>query len=266
MSGGGGRGAGAPGRRARRGRRGPAGLAAAPPRRDSLAREERTPGSPRRDAGRDPPLDAPRPRRRSGPAGPGRSRARPAGARGRRGASVVSAGAVIFREPAAADAGRSGAAGSAARGAGEREYLLLFYPSGHWDFVKGKVEAGESLRETAVREAREETGIADLEFVDGFEESIRYRFRSEGRTIRKRVVFYLARTGTRDVELSDEHVAYDWLPFDDSLAKATFDNAKSILLRAERLLLRPRGRRGSPAGRARPRRPNAQGRKAARQD
>ncbi len=37
-------------------------------------------------------------------------------------------------------------------------FLLLHYPTGHWDFVKGKIESGETEIETAVREAKEETG------------------------------------------------------------------------------------------------------------
>ena len=38
-------------------------------------------------------------------------------------------------------------------------FLLLHYPSGHWDFVKGKMEKNETTHETAIRETKEETGI-----------------------------------------------------------------------------------------------------------
>jgi len=38
-------------------------------------------------------------------------------------------------------------------------FLLLNYPSGHWDFVKGKMEKGETTHETAIRETKEETEI-----------------------------------------------------------------------------------------------------------
>ena len=41
----------------------------------------------------------------------------------------------------------------------ERKFLLLNYPSGHWDFVKGKMEEGETYQTTALRETKEETGI-----------------------------------------------------------------------------------------------------------
>jgi len=72
-------------------------------------------------------------------------------------------------------------------------FLLLNYPTGHWDFVKGKIEQGETLHQTAVRETKEETGISDLEFVEGFEEKINYNFQFEGELIQKEVVFFLAK-------------------------------------------------------------------------
>ena len=50
--------------------------------------------------------------------------------------------------------------------------LLLQYPQGHWDFPKGHVEDADADRmSTAGRELKEETGISDIEFVDGFEHS-----------------------------------------------------------------------------------------------
>ena len=45
---------------------------------------------------------------------------------------------------------------------GRRLYLLLHYPSGHFDFAKGHVEAGETEEMTLRRETDEETGIRDL--------------------------------------------------------------------------------------------------------
>ena len=49
---------------------------------------------------------------------------------------------------------------------GGREYLVLQYPSGHYDFPKGHIEAEETEEETLRRETKEETGIQELEMFD----------------------------------------------------------------------------------------------------
>jgi bis(5'-nucleosidyl)-tetraphosphatase len=115
-------------------------------------------------------------------------------------------------------------------------FLLLNYPTGHWDFVKGKIEQGETLYQTAVRETKEETGISDLEFVEGFEEKINYNFQFEGELIQKEVVFFLAKTKTQTVNVSHEHLDYTWLDYENALEKVTYQNAKNILSKANKLL------------------------------
>jgi 8-oxo-dGTP pyrophosphatase MutT (NUDIX family) len=114
-------------------------------------------------------------------------------------------------------------------------FLLLNYPTGHWDFVKGKIEQGETLHQTAVRETKEETGISDLEFVEGFEEKINYNFQFEGELIQKEVVFFLAKTKTHTVNVSHEHLDYTWLDYENALEKVTYQNAKNILSKANKL-------------------------------
>ena len=44
----------------------------------------------------------------------------------------------------------------------EKKELLFIYRLGKWDLPKGKVEKGESIAETAVREVEEETGATNL--------------------------------------------------------------------------------------------------------
>jgi len=115
-------------------------------------------------------------------------------------------------------------------------FLLLHYPSGHWDFVKGKMEEGESTHETAIREAKEETGIMDITFLDNFEEWVEYNFQYKGELVHKKVVFFLAETKTKEVKISHEHLAYTWMDYNTSMEKTTFDNAKTVLTRAQTLL------------------------------
>ncbi len=115
-------------------------------------------------------------------------------------------------------------------------FLLLHYPSGHWDFVKGKMEKGESTHETAIREAQEETGITDITFLENFEEWIKYDFQYQGELVHKKVVFFLAETKTKEVMISHEHLDYTWMDYNTSMEKTTFDNAKTVLTRAQTLL------------------------------
>lgn len=115
-------------------------------------------------------------------------------------------------------------------------FLLLHYPSGHWDFVKGKMEKGESTHETAIREAKEETGITDITFLENFEEWIKYDFQHQGELVHKKVVFFLAETKTKQVKISHEHLNYTWMDYNTSMEKTTFDNAKTVLTRAQTLL------------------------------
>ena len=117
-----------------------------------------------------------------------------------------------------------------------RMFLILNYPSGHWDFVKGKIEEKETLYQTVIRETKEETGISDLEFIDGFEEAIEYNFQFKGEIIHKKVIFFLANTKTEKITISHEHLGYTWLNFKDAKQKTTYDNARSILSKAEQLL------------------------------
>ena len=115
----------------------------------------------------------------------------------------------------------------------KRKFLLLNYPSKHWDFVKGKMEKGETPHETAIRETKEETGISDVEFIDGFEEEIEYYFYAENQEIHKKVIFFLGKTQTTEIVLSHEHLDFIWLEFDNALSKTTYENAKNLLKKSK---------------------------------
>jgi bis(5'-nucleosidyl)-tetraphosphatase len=118
----------------------------------------------------------------------------------------------------------------------EVNYLLLLYGAGHWDFVKGNVEPNESEKDTVIRELREETGIVNAQFIEGFREKIEYFYRRQGATIHKEVIFFLIEAHTEKVELSYEHVGYTWLNYQNATEKLTFKNAKDVLQKAHELL------------------------------
>lgn len=117
---------------------------------------------------------------------------------------------------------------------GERQFLLLHYPGGHWDFPKGHVEEyDENEMATAHRELEEETGISAIEFLDGFREPMYYAFnRGRKERVEKVVVYFLAETQEADIQLSHEHQGCDWLHFDAAMEQLTFDNARELLQKA----------------------------------
>ena len=114
------------------------------------------------------------------------------------------------------------------------EYLLLKYELGHWEFVKGHKEENESDEQTILRELEEETSITDAKIIEGYKENYNYYFTFRGQKIHKQVRCYLIESKTKEVQISYEHEDYIWLPFNEALKKATFDNAKKLLQKADR--------------------------------
>ncbi len=136
-----------------------------------------------------------------------------------------SCGIILFITPGV-DEGESSSIGS-------RKYLILHYWEGHWDLPKGHTEPNESEEETAKRELLEETGISSITFVPDFKTHISYTYNRNGRPSKKEVIFFLAQTESEKVRLSDEHVGFEWLTFDDAMKKLTYKNTKNILQDAE---------------------------------
>lgn len=118
----------------------------------------------------------------------------------------------------------------------EVKYLLLYYEAGHWEFSKGLVEKNENEKTTAMRELKEETGITDAQFIDGFREKISYFYRREGKTFYKEAVYYLAQVQSSEVKLSYEHVGYEWLDYQSAMERLSFQNAKDVLKKAHEFL------------------------------
>ena len=110
-----------------------------------------------------------------------RERAKAAG--GNRRERAVSAGGVVWR----AAPGRAGV-----------EVVLVQTPSLRWGLPKGKRDPGERLREAALREVREETGL--LVEADRKVGVVRYRFKAAGRRAQDRQGgAFLADAGDRGI-------------------------------------------------------------------
>ena len=137
-----------------------------------------------------------------------------------------SAGALIFRKKDQAS-----------------EFLLIYSNRNkEWGFPKGHIDDGETEKEAALREIKEETGIRDLRFIDGFREELVYtgisnRESSKGSVIEKSTVYFLCETKSKDITVdADEITDFKWLLCNDALELIPFDNLKKLLIKAEGIM------------------------------
>ena len=100
----------------------------------------------------------------------------------------------------------------------------------YWSFPKGHIEIGETEKETAVREIKEETSL-EVEIKDGFREVSDY---CPFGKIRKRVVFFLARAFTDNVKIQEEEIdSFIWVDLQQARKLCTYDNDLRIIEKAE---------------------------------
>jgi 8-oxo-dGTP pyrophosphatase MutT (NUDIX family) len=112
-------------------------------------------------------------------------------------------------------------------------------PQNRWQLPKGLVDKGESPEISAVREAREEGGVASevvqpIETVEywyaGLDNGIRVRFH-------KRVHFYLLRYLSGDTKEHDAEVNESrWVPIEDAPSQLAFDNERRVMEQARELV------------------------------
>lgn len=121
---------------------------------------------------------------------------------------------------------------------GNIEYLLLHYGSDYWGFPKGHIERGETEQQAALRELEEETDITDVKVKTGFRERITYIFKKQEELIKKEVIYFLVKSNQKDVKLSDEHIGYAWLDFEKALDRVKYKNAKRLLEKAQKYLVK----------------------------
>ena len=131
--------------------------------------------------------------------------------------------------------------------------FLLLYDRGHdWNFPRGKLGTEEKSFHGALRETQEETGLkrSDLRIKRGFKAYERFTFLNRDRNkVFKTIIFYLAETSKKQVELSHEHEGFGWFSYQEAKELLTqYKERGAVLKRANNFIRqarRPRRRRHS---------------------
>ncbi|MFH0970666.1 MAG: NUDIX domain-containing protein [Candidatus Diapherotrites archaeon] len=119
---------------------------------------------------------------------------------------------------------------------GKKFLLLRPTRSRYWSAPKGRMEKGENEEQTARREVFEETGLKNIVFYPKFRRVNVYTMMREHGPIERHVIFFLGETKSGDVKLSDEHNAFEWLGFEESIHRVKFPALKAIMFAAAKTI------------------------------
>ena len=112
--------------------------------------------------------------------------------------------------------------------------ILFIKRLGKWDLPKGKVEKGESLQETAIREVMEECGLKRMPLITGELKHTFHTYHQDGRHILKHTVWYAMRYEGNETllpQFSEEITQAVWLPKEqlNIVLQNTYQSIKQVL-------------------------------------
>ena len=104
-----------------------------------------------------------------------------------------------------------------------------------WQGVAGKIEKYEKAWETAVRELKEETGLAPKKMFVADHVS---RFYEKHKDRMNLVPVFGIEVDSKDVTLSDEHIDYKWIDFEEAFDTLIWNGQKQGLKTVYNMLLK----------------------------
>lgn len=117
------------------------------------------------------------------------------------------------------------------------EIMLIQDAKDRWTIPKGHIEPGESARQTAEREIREETGLQEMDVLNWLGK-IHFRYRRQQSLVLMTTQIYLvkAKGDTNDLNEEDWMNGIGWFPANEALDMIEYEDiGKLILLGLQRI-------------------------------
>lgn len=111
------------------------------------------------------------------------------------------------------------------------EILLIADSKGRWTIPKGHIEEGETARQAAEREIREETGLQEMKVLDWLGK-INFRYRRSSSLVLMTTEIFLVQAKGKSESVKPEKwmTSLAWMPAQDALEKIEYDDIGKLIL------------------------------------
>lgn len=111
------------------------------------------------------------------------------------------------------------------------EILLIADSKGRWTIPKGHIEEGETARQAAEREIREETGLQEMKVLD-FLGKINFRYRRNSSLVLMTTEIFLVRAQGKSQSVKPEKwmSSLAWMSANEALDKIQYDDIGKLIL------------------------------------
>ncbi|MBP9820641.1 NUDIX domain-containing protein [Candidatus Saccharibacteria bacterium] len=114
---------------------------------------------------------------------------------------------------------------------GKVEILLVKDAKERWTIPKGHIEPGETARQTAEREIREETGLQEMRVMNWLGK-INFQYRRQQSLVLMTTQIYLVEAlgDTNNLQKEEWMKGIGWLDFNDALEKIEYEDIGKLML------------------------------------